>query len=1429
MSVLVLILDKKERIVNFLNTNNSSNKSNSNPIYDDVLVEDVKTGAETFSFSTICKNGIDKDLVVGNYVAFQKDGSYKLFQITKVEITHGETFEISVYSECAGLSLINNVFRKTTLNSCTIQRFIEAVVENTDWNLGKVDFSIQNTVDLDIPDTSCYAALQNNISKFECEIEFRVEINNGRISKKFIDVYTRRGKVTGKRFTYGKDIENVIKTSDSTELRTALIGIGKNGTTFRDVQVEGINKPIGQDFVADEKAFEMYNKNGYHLMGVYNVDSTSPEEILRETYKQLKKVCEPKVSYDVPVFMLGNDVNIGDYIGIFDSEFNPPLKLMARVIKLETSFTDTQKNRCLLANFVEVSSNITDEMRKLASELEGYVDNSVNAKFPIGGEDIKDDAIKGNHIYENTITTNHLQANAVTADKINADSIETKHLKADSIDANKIKADAILAKHIKAGEIEAGHIKTGTITAESGIIADAAIGTAQIKDAQITIAKIQDAFIDNLVVKQGKFQSAHIGELTSDNIKTGAIATDKLDAKSVTADKIAVGAITADKIDAGAITTDKLGANSVTAEKVHAGAITTDKIDAGAVTAEKIHADAITTDKIDAEAITSDKIAAGAITAGKLAVDSVISGNISAGAITTDKLGALSVTAEKIAAGTITAEKINADTINSIGINASEITADKIASGEIKVGDANIVDGTISGAKITKASISNAQINEAFIADAYVKNITAEKIKGGILDAKNITVKNLSAESITVGQINGTQIAPGAIGKDKLDEILSAEIKNTSDNVDKALKDIGLVKNEVTNVTTIANGKNSIYYSSSAPSVLGKKENDIWYDTDDGYKMYYLKSGAWVATQFGTNAIVSNAITADKINTGAITAGKIDTGAVTTDKLYALSVTADKVAANAITAGKIAANAITAVNISSNAITSDKIIAGSINSEKLDVDELFVGENAFIRNLKAIEIDASNITTGKISSERLDITGLVSFEAFDKNLKPIFDTSGDKTYINGGMIATNSIKAEKIDVKGLTVKNEAGKTTLAVTKSGDIQIDGLLQSENFESDSTGYQISTDGSAEFNQVKLRGDVILPNAGITNFGATIGNENLLSDSLFREVEPRNNGTDSDNYNYTRLYVDMTLNETYTISADVEITKGSFDKITVLAYSGGGSWHINIINGKIKHTFTKTVDTVDSVLLYAGEAGSTRDQGAIFRNIKIEKGTISTPYCPKTGEKTDYVRFWAGSSYEGRNEAPFRVLQNGKVFATEGTFDGTFTGKIKVGNISIEDTNTTDGAIEIKTNDDLETVVKLSNGQSFINAPLTIGNTRDKNFEFNGNVLNVNKSVINVDVGNINKVSLNENGIDMNSKISNGKHSIHYGTEENKKETLLIESNGSKGNDGDVNFLRKSGTEDVKVKVIGEMSVKSKITSDTTNIEMRYQSDGIYFYAT
>lgn len=121
---------------------------------------------------------------------------------------------------------------------------------------------------------------------------------------------------------------------------------------------------------------------------------------------------------------------------------------------------------------------------------------------------------------------------------------------------------------------------------------------------------------------------------------------------------------------------------------------------------------------------------------------------------------------------------------------------------------------------------------------------------------------------------------------------------------------------------------------------------------------------------------------------------------------------------------------------------------------------------------------------------------------------------------------------------------------------------------------------------------------------------------------------------------------------------------------------------------------------------------ESGAATLNEATVRGSVILPSAGITD--TGYVRFYAGTDYANRENAPFKVLQDGSVFATLGNFGGTFTGSLSLGDILISDeTPTTDGLASIKFIHDASTPVEISAEGTHFTTPFYLGREDDRRF--------------------------------------------------------------------------------------------------------------------
>lgn len=1343
---MLFILNKQEKVVGILKNGGSGN---SLPFFDDLLTQDLVTGAETYRFSTVLNDSVSMNLVIGNYIAFMDGSSYKLFQIVQTEETHDGTLNIEIYCESAGLGLLNSVFRGKNIPSCDLRGFLTNILEETSWNVGAVDYGINEVYDLELGTESVYSILQNNIGQYGAEIAFRVEINKGRISNKFIDAFRFRGRVTNERFVFGKNIQGLKRTVDSTELFTALIGKGNGDISFRDITIPEVNKPSGQDFIGDDEAFNNYNNNGNHLMGVYQYETDSPEELLRATYKKLQEVKTPKITYDIDVELLNVNVNIGDTVNIVDMFFPTPILLHARVSKLETSLTNPESNKCTLSNFIEAKTNINKD---LLSQLEGFVNGTISDKFPIKNDDISDGAVTGDKIYQNSISTDHLMADSIDAGKIMAGEIKTKHLEAGIITADKIDANIIMAiegkfesiesDFIVVGEIVAGKADIGTVTAVDGKIDNLAVNVATIKDLEVTNAKIRNLEADN-----ANINNLLAGNITADNIQSGSITAESGIIKDLSADVIRAGTLDADLVNvtnlsAESITTGILDASKINVTNIDASQITSGKIDANIIEGLKVTANDITTGTLDASLVNVIKLNAS---------------NISAGILDANKVNVVNLNASNIVAGSIDASILDVVNINASNINTGSIDATKVKITNLNAG--SITSGELDASKIN------------------VSRLNASNITSGTINGDLINVKNLNAASITSGIIDTSRINISSLSGNL--SLYDNTIKITDDN--------------------------------------SRVRVQIGEDNSGDYNMYVYNNQ----------------------------------GVLMFDATYG----------------------VTEAGISNNAVGGDKIKNESITSNKLVIDEIWAN-SAWINSLQTVDLSAEQITTGKISGERIDITGIISFDSLAPDLKNnfIFDTTGNKTFINGGQIYTNSITAEKINAKGLTVLDDSNNTTFNIDAKGEVFVTGTIQSSNFnEAQQQGYKITKNGDIIMNNAIVRGDVLLPNAGITNFGAVIGNENLIPKTYFAI----NYAADYKVYkqgeiiwnkveeclHYRNTTLDITEGQCGIITPKIVggIKAGTTYTISFKAKSSSNTAQLDfiyiisnepsVVNKKIVNamkinnfntwdkkqvaTFTVDKDYPNASLLIGFNdeiiTGNNNKKGFQIKELKLEVGDTATPWCASLQDGLNEVRFWSGTDFNNRYTAPFKVYQDGSFVATKGNIGGTFTGELHIGNIHISDTNTTNATFEIKTNNDAETKVKFTDTESFIDSPFILGNHENKiiYFDKSEKSLKFNKSSIEI----INKDNSFTNINSNNSIFEIGKITDNIGY----KHTLKY-INGSVifSNDGDINgstsdfvFKRASGRNTI-VNVEGEVNVTDIIRLGAMKIARRNQAgnEGVDF---
>ena len=313
----------------------------------------------------------------GHRVVFQSGtGEWKEFVVKEVEKTHSSHgLGLELYCESSFYETLGDFVEDKRPQNVTATAALGDALLTTRWQVGTVD-------DLGLESTNFYRisakeAVQRVATVWKGEIRTRVVVSGSQITGRFVDILTRRGGDYGKRFSYTRNLDRVTKTVHRNDVITALYGFGKGeyieetGGWGRRVDFTDINS--GKAYVEDHIARVKWGRNDgsggkVHVFGVAVFDQIEdPVELKALTESRLEELSEPWVTYDCTAADFGG-ADLGDYVRVIDREFEPELRMSARVVAIKRDLLDPEKTEATLGNF---RPSIIDDW----AEQESYINN----------------------------------------------------------------------------------------------------------------------------------------------------------------------------------------------------------------------------------------------------------------------------------------------------------------------------------------------------------------------------------------------------------------------------------------------------------------------------------------------------------------------------------------------------------------------------------------------------------------------------------------------------------------------------------------------------------------------------------------------------------------------------------------------------------------------------------------------------------------------------------------------------------------------------------------------------------------------------------------------------------------------------------------------------------------------------------------------
>ncbi len=325
--------------------------------------------------------------------------------------------------------------------------------------------------------------------------------------------------------------------------------------------------------------------------------------------------------------------------------------------------------------------------------------------------------------------------------------------------------------HIINGTITASKLQAGTITAESGVIANAAIGTAQIQDLAVTNAKIANASIDTAKIADLAVTDAKILNIDASKITSGDISTERLTANVIQAINLATSDA---KIDGAKI-------QNATIQDAHIVSLTADKIDSGNLRTNVMLANVIDAINLSTSNAVIDQAKIGNLDASK----------ITSGDIDVERLKANVIDAINLSATTAKIDQAKIGDLDASKIISGDISTDRLKANVIEAINLSSSTATINGAKITDATITNAKISGLDASKIVSGDIAAERLKANVIEAINLSTSGAVIDQAKIGNLDASKITSGTIDTSKV--IISTNATGTGARIDIQHDGINLI------------------------------------------------------------------------------------------------------------------------------------------------------------------------------------------------------------------------------------------------------------------------------------------------------------------------------------------------------------------------------------------------------------------------------------------------------------------------------------------------------------------------------------------------------------------------------------------------------------------------------------------------------------
>ena len=258
-----------------------------------------------------------------------KNGIYREFIIVRVE-DEGQYVTIEcnasyLHDIDSAKPILAGKYEKTTVNDK-----LSEVLKDTGWTVGDCDFAGIRTMSWTSTQTP-YEMIKLIETNHSLKASYEIVISGNEVTERKVNMREPVPLFKGKEILYGKDLVDMKRTIDFSEVKTALLALGPENDKGQRITT----------VVVDDEAQEQFNLPQRYIWGIYEPESNEQnmtlERLTTLATTELNKRKSASISYEISVADIEEEysheiVRCGDLVRIKNNDFTPSLYAESEVI-----------------------------------------------------------------------------------------------------------------------------------------------------------------------------------------------------------------------------------------------------------------------------------------------------------------------------------------------------------------------------------------------------------------------------------------------------------------------------------------------------------------------------------------------------------------------------------------------------------------------------------------------------------------------------------------------------------------------------------------------------------------------------------------------------------------------------------------------------------------------------------------------------------------------------------------------------------------------------------------------------------------------------------------------------------------------------------------------------------------------------------------